>query len=46
MVKNGSTYDLLKTAYVEKIWFSIYGQKCTQPIKFQYSLIVNISLMD
>ena len=47
MVWNESTYDpLAKTAYVGQIWFSSYSQKCSRPIRFQYSLIVNISLMD
>ena len=47
MVWNESTYDpLAKTAYVAQIWFSSYSQKCSRPIRFQYSLIVNISLMD
>ena len=34
------------TVFVAKIWFSSYSEKYSQPIRFQCSLIVNISLMD
>ena len=37
---------MTKNCIWTKIWFSRYGQKCCQPIRFQYSLIINISLMD
>ena len=36
----------IKIAYVGKIWFSSYDQKCSRPFRFWYSLIVNMSLMD
>ena len=35
-----------KLSYVGKIWFSSYGQKCSRPIRSQYSLILNTSLVD
>ena len=35
-----------KTACLGKIWFSSYSQNDSQPMRFQYSLIVNISLID
>ena len=35
-----------KIAYVGKLWFSSYGQKWSCPIKFQYSLIVKILIID
>ena len=33
----------MKTACLGKIWFFSYGLKCSQPIRLQYSLIINIS---
>ena len=35
-----------KTACLGKIWFSSYSQNGSQPMRFKYSLIVNISLME
>ena len=39
--------NILRRRYMwKKTWFSSYGQKSSLPIRFKYSLIVNISLMD
>ena len=36
-------YYSAKNSCLEKMWFFTYGLKCSQPIRLQYSLMINIS---
>ena len=43
MVRNSVLYDSAKTPFLGRICFFSYGLKCSQPIRLQCSLIINIS---
>ena len=40
------SYDSAKTEYPEKFQFLSYGPKSSSPIRFEYSLILNVFGMD
>ena len=42
LLKLQKQWIILKTLFLGKYWFS-YSLKCSQPVKLQYSLIINIS---
>ena len=43
MVHNSVLYDSAKIACLRKIVCFSYGLKCSEPMRFQYSLIISIS---
>ena len=43
VVNKSILHDSAKTSYLGKSWFSIYDLKYSQPIRLQYSVIINTS---